>query len=286
MDDGLGHPAGGAGPAPDAGSPDHASGPGAPVKRWRALAAVMFVAVVVALLVLPVFSTLQPAYYSRYAQLRPRMDMWRTSTHAKVSCIQCHVDPGAMGFVAFAARSIPDFYSQLVFGPKSTNLLQAPDREACQKCHTDYRQVSPDGDLLIPHRAHVEVLHIECVVCHKSLVHAANAAGFNRPQMTTCIGLCHDGTKATDKCDKCHTRKEAPASHKQADWLKIHGGMAKTIDCGKCHDWTPDYCGNCHSKRPPTHVGNWKTAHGAEAKIRGNGCLVCHSMATFCKNCH
>ncbi len=253
-------------------------------KRRRLLAAAAVLAVVV-LLVLPVFSTLQPGYYGRYPDLRVRMDHWRTSTHAKMSCIDCHVDPGAGSFLSFAARSVPAFYSQLLFGPKATNLLQAPDRQACQKCHTAYRQVSPNGDLLIPHRAHVEVLHIQCVFCHKSLVHSANTRGFNSPEMATCL-KCHDGEKATNKCDKCHTRKAVPDSHKQADWLQVHGARSKTIDCGSCHNWTPDYCGDCHKKRPPTHVGNWKENHAAEARQRGDGCLVCHSMAKFCKNCH
>ncbi|HEY3317589.1 MAG TPA: hypothetical protein VGK50_04105 [Coriobacteriia bacterium] len=251
-----------------------------------ALASIALGSALAVLLVLPVFSTLQPGYYGRYSDLRVRMDHWRASTHAKVSCIDCHVEPGASDFVKFGALSIPAFYSQLIAGPKATNLLPAPDKRACQKCHTDYRQVSPNGDLLIPHRAHVEVLHINCVVCHKNLVHTANTAGFNKPEMTTCINLCHDGHKATDKCDKCHTRKQTPESHSKPDWLLIHGAMSKTIDCGKCHNWTPNYCGDCHKKRPPTHVGNWKKGHSAEAKQRGDGCLVCHSMAKFCKNCH
>jgi hypothetical protein len=240
---------------------------------------------VAVLLVLPVFSTLQPGYYGRYPDLRTRMDHWRASTHAKMSCIDCHVDPGAGAFLTFAAKSFPAFYSQLVFGPSSTNLLKAPDTAACQKCHTDYRQVSPNGDLLIPHRAHVQVLGINCVVCHKNLVHSANKAGFNRPVMETCLTLCHDGTKATAQCDKCHTRKQVPPTHKQPDWLKVHGAASKTTDCGKCHAYTPDYCGTCHKKRPPSHVGNWKKSHGADAKVRGNGCLVCHGVS-FCKQCH
>lgn len=252
----------------------------------RVLLAGALVLVAVVLLVLPVFSTLQPGYYGRYPDLRVRMDHWRTSTHARMGCADCHVDPGAGMLATFAVRSIPAFYSQLVAGPRETNLLKAPDIVACQKCHTDYRQVSPNGDLLIPHRAHVEVLKVNCVVCHKNLVHAGNSQGFNKPEMKTCLSLCHDGVKATNKCDKCHTRKQVPENHKGKDWFQVHGSMADTIDCGSCHSWTPDYCGDCHKKRPPGHAGNWKKGHGAVAKQRGDGCLVCHSMARFCKGCH
>lgn len=241
------------------------------------------VAVVVAL-VLPVFSTLQPDYYRRYPSMTLRMDNWETSTHSKITCAECHVEPGIKGALTFAARSIPAFYSQLFEGPDTTNLLKPPTRAACQKCHTKYRAVAPSGDLLIPHRAHVEVLGMQCVTCHKDLVHSQNRYGFNKPEMETCL-TCHDGTKASNKCTDCHTRKNTPDSHKAKDWLQVHGAQSEVVDCGQCHDWTPSYCAECHEKRPASHAGNWKTLHASHAKVRKDGCLVCHGQ-TFCDECH
>ncbi len=253
------------------------------VLKWGAIGLVI---VAVVLLVLPVVSMLQPGYYRRYPAMGQRMDHWATSTHSKISCAQCHMEPGAKGFLTFAAASVPAFYSQLVQGPSSTNLLKAPRREACQKCHTSYRRVAPSGDLLIPHRAHVETLKLECVACHKDLVHSLNRRGFNRPEMEGCLAQCHNGDTASNECIDCHTRKETPATHKKKDWLEVHGRMAATEDCGSCHDWTPEYCAKCHEKRPPSHVGNWKKDHGPLAKQRGDGCLVCHGGEKFCKECH
>lgn len=244
-------------------------------------------AVVLVLLVLPVFSTLQPGYYERYPSLSVRMANWRKSTHALVACGDCHVDPGAFGFLAFAAKSIPAFYSQLIFGPTSTNLLSVPSTAACEKCHTVYRQVSPNGDLLIPHRAHVEVLGIKCAVCHKNLVHSPNPQGFNTPVMATCM-TCHDGKQATNECVKCHTQKQVPPSHKGANWLDIHGTQTDTLDCGQCHGYQPDYCRTtCHEQLPPSHAGNFKQTHQFRVEARGTkGCYFCHVSATFCNKCH
>jgi len=250
--------------------------------KWGALG---LVAVLLVLLVLPVVSMLQPNYYRRYPGMGQRIDNWAASTHSRISCIQCHVNPGAKGFLSFAAGSIPAFYSQLFQGANSTNLLKPPTRQACQKCHTSYRSVSPGGDLLIPHRAHVEVLGLECVTCHKDLVHSVNRRGFNRPEMQTCL-QCHNGDKASDKCSDCHTQKITPPTHKQKDWLLIHGQSTQLQECGTCHAWTPTYCVKCHEKRPASHVGNWKKDHGPEAKKRGPGCLVCHGGEKFCKKCH
>jgi len=241
---------------------------------------------VIVVLALPIISVLQPDYYRRYPALGQRMDNWEVSTHSRISCAECHVEPGVGGLLSFAARSIPAFYSQLVSGPDTTNLLVAPGREACQKCHTSYRSVAPGGDLLIPHRAHVEILELDCVVCHKDLVHSLNRRGFNRPEMETCLEQCHDGDQATDECVKCHTRKEAPETHAAEDWLAIHGAKAEEQDCGVCHDWTPDYCADCHEKRPASHVGNWKKDHAPHALKRGDGCLVCHGGQEFCDECH
>lgn len=242
--------------------------------------------VVFFLLVLPVFSTLQPGYYERYQALRPQMASWRTSTHAVWSCSSCHVGSGLGELAAFAARSIPDFYGQLILGPSKTNLFGAPGNEACRSCHTVYRSVSPGGDLIIPHRAHVVVLKLRCVLCHQKLVHYPNVAGYNRPRMIFCLAECHDGKKATDKCQKCHTRKQVPASHKARGWLATHGKRTGETDCGSCHGWTPRLCETCHEQRPKTHTGNWKKLHRQRAKERRKGCLVCHGGRKFCLKCH
>jgi hypothetical protein len=253
-----------------------------PWLKWWLLGVAAVVAVALAL---PVVSVLQPDYYRRYPALGQRMDHWAVSTHSRFSCIDCHVDPGLGGFLSFAARAVPAFYSQLAEGPKSTNLLRAPSKQACQKCHTGYRTVSPGGDLLIPHRAHVEVLKMECVACHKDLVHSLNKRGYNRPDMETCL-TCHDGVRAANQCAKCHTRKQTPPSHEAKDWLQVHGSKAENGDCATCHDWTPDYCAACHKIRPASHAGNWKKDHGPHAKKRGSGCTVCHGGEKYCKQCH
>lgn len=253
--------------------------------RWYRWVLVGVAAVMLALLAVPLVSTLHPGYYRRFPALGPRMSRWETSTHSRISCAECHIDPGVRGFVSFAARAVPAFYSQLVEGPRDTNLLRPPSASACRQCHTSYRKVSPAGDLLIPHRAHVEVLKMACVDCHKDLVHSLNERGFNRPTMKGCL-TCHDGSTASSACTDCHTRKQVPATHLKADWLSIHGSVAESELCGSCHAWTPDYCSECHEKRPASHVGNWKKAHGPHAKKRGAGCLVCHGGQKFCDRCH
>ncbi len=257
------------------------------VRRRIAIAiALGIVAVMVTAVAIPVASTLQPDYYRRYPVLSDRMAHWSTSTHSRISCGACHVNPGIRGAVSFAIAAVPAYYSQLLQGPDESNLLSAPDREACQKCHTSYRSVAPSGDLLIPHRAHVEVLDLECSQCHQDLVHSLNERGFNRPEMEVCLAECHDGDSATDECVKCHTLKSRPETHDRPDWLQVHGTLVESEDCAACHDWTPAYCAECHEERPASHVGNWKSGHAETARLRGDGCTVCHGGEEFCLQCH
>ena len=255
-------------------------------RRLGILLTGLAVALVVIALVVPTVSTLRPDYYRRYPDLAHRMDHWATSTHSRIGCAECHVEPGPSGLLAFALEAVPAYYSQVMSGPDADNLLTAPGRDACQSCHTSYRSVAPSGDLLIPHRAHVEVLEMECVACHEDLVHSLNDRGFNRPEMEGCLERCHDGETASAECVDCHTRKQTPDTHLQADWLQVHGDAAAEGDCGVCHDWTPGYCGACHEQRPASHVGNWKSGHAAPARERDGGCLVCHDEKEFCGRCH
>lgn len=256
-------------------------------RRGLIIAGALLATVLVVLaVVVPVVSVLRPEYYDRFPEIKLRMTHWATSTHSRIPCGDCHIGPGVGGLVSFTVETIPKFYSQLAQGPDETNLLKPPARVACQKCHTSYRSVAPSGDLLIPHRAHVEVLGLECVVCHKDLVHTMNRRGFNRPEMELCLAQCHDGDTATNECVKCHTRKQTPETHLASDWLQTHGSRAAFEDCDQCHDWTPGYCAECHEKRPASHVGNWKSAHAAPALERGEGCVVCHGGEEYCKQCH
>jgi len=261
------------------------TGRSAKKRRRLIIGGVVLAALVVLLIaVLPQFSMMQPNYYGRYPGLSARMDSWRNSTHARMGCVSCHVEPGLKGYVNYGLAAIPDFYSQLFFGAKTTNMFSPPTVAACQKCHTNFREVSPGGDLKIPHKAHVVVLKMNCVDCHKNLVHSNNRQGFNRPEMQTCL-KCHNGDKASNKCVDCHTQKITPPTHKQKDWLQVHSSGADLKECS-CHSWTPEFCAECHEKRPASHVGNWKKNHGPEAKKRGQGCLVCHGGEKFCKQCH
>jgi hypothetical protein len=243
----------------------------------------MVLVVLVVFVFIPGYIATQPQFLSRYSNLKNSHETWSTSVHAQASCQSCHVSPGWTAQTIYGARMVGEFYLSFVIPSRQHKLLGTPTNDACLRCHVDLRTVSPSGDLNIPHRAHVNVLKLQCVQCHEYLVHKTNPSGKHTPAMSECL-KCHDGKTAKNGCSTCHTNKALPQNHQAADWIVVHPDKQKEIDCAKCHKWTENWCAQCHSTRPRSHTPTWRTDHGAKVKTHRN-CEACHDAA-FCVRCH
>lgn len=237
---------------------------------------------------IPYYITSQNQYCSTCHSMETYYKTWQNSTHANTACLVCHVEPGFKNQAYHFIRTTRELYTNLVgAGEERSPYYQAPSNAVCFTCHTQYRDISASGDLIIPHGQHVKMQGLKCIDCHKYLVHFKNPEGKNTPSMTICY-KCHDGKKATKECRACHTKKAYPVSHKDPTFMENHGTMAQTQgkECAKCHAWTPGYCTECHLKRPASHDGiAFRSTHSERAAVRQQGCYVCHGKA-FCKNCH
>jgi len=200
-----------------------------------------------------------------------------------VCCEGCHVPPNPLERGIHRVRMVGEFYASLVSKSRVPGVFARPTNDACLACHSDLRNVSPKGDLQIPHRAHVTILKMECVACHNYLVHELSPEGKHTPPMVECL-TCHDGDTAKDACSACHTQKAAPASHATADWLILHGEESTDPECVTCHKWKDDWCADCHRDRPQSHWEDWRALHG-EAVERHRSCEACHE-SVFCVRCH
>jgi hypothetical protein len=256
----------------------------APKSRRRPLlTGALVVAFVVVFIAAPMYLALQPKFMQRYTHFSGHYESWATSVHAKVACQRCHVAPTWTAQSVYAVRMLGEFYLSLVSPSRQPKLFPLPTNAACRSCHNDLRTISPSGDLNIPHRAHVDVLKMPCVQCHAALVHRKNPQGNHKPSMATCL-KCHDGKQAKSECSACHTNKNLPLNHRAANWVVIHPEMQTKIDCKACHQWTANWCSECHAKRPKSHGANWRTTHGQVVKVHRN-CEACH-VGAFCAKCH
>jgi hypothetical protein len=254
-----------------------------PARRRFIVRAGIVAAVIVALAVVPAYIATRPGFMRRYSHFAPEYQSWSTSVHAQVPCQSCHVAPSFFAQAGYGFRMLGEFYLSTVNPSRQPALFPAPTNAACQSCHADLRTVSPSGDLNIPHRAHVNVLKLDCVKCHAFLVHKTNPKGTHTPSMATCL-TCHDGKKAKNACSVCHANKGEPVSHRSLDWVIVHPQMQDKVDCKSCHAWTQNWCATCHAKRPKSHTVDWRTKHGQQVAVRRN-CEACHDAA-FCVKCH
>lgn len=254
-----------------------------PRTRRRVVRLGVAVLVIAVLIVVPGYFALQPRFLASHSSVGVEQATLSMSAHAGLACQSCHVPPSLVSQAAYSAKMLGEFYLSFVSPGRRLDVFVPPTNAACQHCHTELVTTSPKGDLIIPHRAHVDVLKLQCVKCHAYLVHAKSPEGKHTPPMAACL-TCHDGKQAKSACVTCHTAKAAPETHKAADWLVVHPLRQQGADCAKCHGWTKNWCADCHARRPPSHSAVWRTTHPAAVKTRRN-CEVCHT-ASSCARCH
>lgn len=230
--------------------------------------------------------TSQPGFCYNCHEMHPAWNNWKNSVHAEVTCNSCHIKPGFVNLVLHKMSSYKEIIAHFTVQnkpnpPKIHASELEPENEACSQCHSMNRQFSFSGDLKVPHELHIKK-GLTCPTCHSRVVHGDPDQ--RKPKMEVCL-TCHDGKKAPDKCGTCHTKKAVPETHKQANWFQVHGKMSKVINCGKCHNWRPDWCMQCHKKKPQSHLTMWRANHGARAKADRKGCNACH-RPDFCMRCH
>lgn len=195
----------------------------------------------------------------------------------------------------------------------------------CIYCHTDPSniQAAPAAkrELIFSHEQHAALPDVECTTCHVGVEKVDRVTAANMPSMTTC-STCHNDRKASTTCESCHTNFATllPVDHQRSDFARNHRDLTRlgglTTDCQTCH--TETFCQQCHlqaelksysygrqrdlttepahktsTKDSPkqtllqnVHELNYRFTHGIDAKARQAECQSCHSVQTFCAECH
>jgi nitrate/TMAO reductase-like tetraheme cytochrome c subunit len=195
-------------------------------------------------------------------EMKPEFYTWKASSHSEVDCVSCHIEPGLENLAKSKAEGVVELYK------KTTQTYTAPIRmpdeipdSACETCHNvSKREVTPSGDIIIPHDKH-KTEGVECIQCHSGTAHgkiadrkmtyqadylkwddkvgtaAMSEIKWIRPDMDTCME-CHKARKVTTECTACHTTGMVPDSHKKEEFkLETHGKQASKDlkDCNQCH---------------------------------------------------
>ncbi len=225
--------------------------------------ALFFIVIFFSLGMVGVETTSSSEFCSSCHEMKPEFYTWKASTHSEVDCVNCHIGSGAEEYSKAKANGLLQVYK------KATQTYTAPIQmpkeipdEACDKCHNmKLREVTPTGDLIIPHDKHMEK-DVECIQCHSGVAHGKIAdrkvtfksdydkwdtklgesmmeKKFTSPKMEECID-CHKARNITTECSACHTSNMYPESHTKKEFkLASHGALAKEDiqECNVCHEY-------------------------------------------------
>ncbi len=155
---------------------------------------------------IPLYMTSQPGFCRSCHIMRPYYSSWDTSTHARLTCIDCHSGSGITGYVNGRVNLMKYTVASIVGGTDETELKAEVDNKKCASCHKVNRKVSA-GDLRLPTRHHeLKDKDVKCTDCHKRLVHNSTPTGKNKPREAVCV-KCHQEKNISTECKTCHSDK-------------------------------------------------------------------------------
>jgi len=194
-----------------------------PVNRWKLLFASLVGCIVIFGGGYGVLQfTNSPSFCSSCHEMQPEYTSYTASAHNQITCVQCHIKPGAVNMITHKMKSVKELYYHATGVPEQ--IVQTKDEavsnQNCLQCHSKNRLVTASGDLKVNHKGHIKE-GIPCITCHAGVVHAKMASrGINteevrgdwtkesaeklmeakyvRPNMGTCID-CHDKVNNGEK---------------------------------------------------------------------------------------
>lgn len=242
---------------------------------------------------------------------------YNMSSHAKVSCMACHMPVGAdpITFVFHKAEALGELYLTVSDNFElplnaASHVAEEMDPGQCTQCHGPNREFTPGSGIIIDHDIH-EANGVACTICHNRVAHpeefeltlADNRKHEDFMDMEACF-RCHgleEGAQAPGACAACHPEdfelKPAnhlePAFYEEGGDSKGHAELKKAEPdyCRICHA-EATFCSDCHGLAMP-HPADFREGHGQLGKSKPAICANCHAKGAkadqssdFCNACH
>ena len=266
--------------------------------------------------------TESPSFCGLCHNMKEYVDSWKTSSHNKVSCLNCHRTPGLLNHLKGKLGDLQLAITYLMVGKGTKKLhYEVDDGNCLQKgCH---RRDDLKGDMVFknvsfPHGSHLGELRrgmrLRCTTCHAQLVQGAHLTVHE----TNCF-ICHfyrAGLKGEEECISCAVGGCTSCHIEPKGDIKVKGWnfnhrkyIARGVACEKCHinvirgdGHIPEgKCFQCH-KGPEILTTKYTSQfmhknHVTDHKIE---CADCHThiqheigpiltlahTSTICDKCH
>lgn len=294
-----------------------------PVNRWKMLFASLFAFIVLLGGMYGVIeATSTPSFCKVCHEMGPEHITYSASAHSEISCVQCHVKPGAVNTVVHKVEALKEVYYHVIGPPDPIAQTVAVENENCLQCHSKNRLVTATGDLKVNHTEHIKE-DIPCITCHSGVAHnkiverglntqenldkwtpevADKLAGkeYSKPNMGTCID-CHDQVNQGKKPwkdiayslpESNHGKKDEEHSAEAAEVSKTSHKRTQDIILQAIGKQTNDEvkismeCFTCHQEidTPKNHDNiDWNQNHGGNALESLDKCMNCHQDSKWIK---
>lgn len=235
--------------------------------------------------------------------MKPYYDNWKTSTHNKVNCIECHSFKPT--FIATAILK----YATGTYNPRPHAVVE---NSACVKlgCHNERLsngKTTFKGSIIFDHDFHISKTKrgekLRCATCHSQIVQGEHISVTEK----VCF-LCHfkgagKGQSITG-CPSCHGTPKKIVEHEgftfsHESYLKIG------VPCNQCHievasgdGYVPDEkCHYCHVEKKKADV-DFRNLHKIHVTEKQIYCFNCHEeikhgsirlvqpFEVKCESCH
>jgi nitrate/TMAO reductase-like tetraheme cytochrome c subunit len=252
--------------------------------------------------------TSSKSFCSTCHEMKPEAETLKASSHSNVECKECHIQSGVVNYAKAKMNGLVQVYE------KVTNSYSAPihmpteiPNATCEKCHDmKTRNVTPAGDLIIPHDKHLDK-NIKCVQCHSGVAHGNIAdrnvtfktdydkwndslgksvmsdTKFTEPTMEDCIS-CHAARKISTDCKTCHKTEMLPESHNAVDFKTGGHGKLAEKDIRKCNQ--------CHSLMSKDQLKGYQDPTVLDSFLNKDKPIVQKNADdyakenSFCRDCH
>ncbi len=149
-------------------------------RRNRAIAWTVGIGIVlVGLTIWGMHFTSQPNFCGNCHQIQPLVTSWSTGPHKGVACLDCHANPGTVGYVIRKIQGLEEVYRQATH-QVPTVLVARVNTQNCIICHSgarkDYAQaknITLNTGPQAPRVSHNEILskNLSCLICHRYTAH-------------------------------------------------------------------------------------------------------------------
>jgi nitrate/TMAO reductase-like tetraheme cytochrome c subunit len=123
--------------------------------------------------------TSQSNFCTSCHEIRPEVATWQVSPHNQVACLDCHANPGTVGYVSRKLQAVKELYVHFT-NQIPTSIQAQVNIQTCILCHTgqnakfsNAKNITLTSGPLAPSTSHTFILDnkVNCLNCHRYTAH-------------------------------------------------------------------------------------------------------------------